>query len=299
MDIRHLRYFIAVAENLNFTMAAKLLHISQPSLSKQISDLEIQIDLQLFVRNTRGVELTAAGAALLEEANAIVTRSETAVAKARLAAAGNVGNLRIGFLGPFEKQGLSQLIRKFRHNCPKSNISFNKLNWNSLNEALENGKLDIAFTPSYGLDKLYGISWEKASDSYPLSIVVAPEHPLADKTSICLSTLANESFLILPRTEYSLAYDHMRQLCIASGFRPKIIAYPPDLETLLLLVATGVGITMHSKLTDFYAGSNLHYLNIEGCSFAFDFAMAWRTTNSNPLIPLFLATLRKENFLIR
>ncbi|MBP2653040.1 MAG: hypothetical protein H6Q73_609 [Firmicutes bacterium] len=297
MDIRQLRNFISVAEHLNFSAAAKDLHISQPALSKQITDLESQTGLQLFIRNTRNVELTSAGAALFEKSLAIVARSDAAINKARLASQGSVGRLHIGYLGSFENK-LPELIRKFRISFPNCDITFSQFNWGLLNQALEDGNLDIAFTPSYGLEGLSGVSWKLGYHSYSLTAIVPQEHPLATKESVPLSAFAHEPFVVLSRQECPLAYNHMRQLCKASGFTPNIVGIAPILETLLLMVATGMGITIHSKLVSSYGICNLHYLDLEDCPFTFNMAVAWKSTNSNPLIPLFLNTFDKEYCLV-
>ncbi|MBP2650049.1 MAG: hypothetical protein H6Q74_874 [Firmicutes bacterium] len=293
MDIRQLINFISVAEHLNFSAAAKDLHISQPALSKQITDLEAQTGLHLFIRNTRSVELTAAGAALFEKALSIVARSETAIKKARLAAQGSVGRLHIGYLGSIDTY-LPNFIRKFRASFPNCEISFSQFNWGALNQALEDGVLDIAFTPSYGLDFLSGISWKSVCQPYSICAVVPQEHPLAQKPSVALAALKQHPFLTLSRQESPLSYNHMRQLCLSSGFTPNIVGTAPIIESLLLMVAAGMGITLHSRLVQCYGVGNLHYLDLEDCSFSFTIAAAWKAANSNPLISSFIKTISDE-----
>lgn len=298
MDIRQMRYFISLAEALCFSVAAKNLHITQPALSKQIADLEAEIGVKLFIRNTRSVELTAAGASLLKDAVEIVADSDDAINQSRLAAQGYSGRLVIGFLGPLESEGLPELIRSFRSRCPHTDVNFIKLGWGPLNEALENSRLDIAFTMSSGLNELPGISWRLSHYSYPLSVVVPREHPLAVKNTVPIATLAHEAFVVLSRTESPLAYSHMRQMCLANGFQPNITGYAPNLETLFLMVAAGLGIAIQTKHTRAYASSQLSFIDLSGSSFVHGYAVAWKTTNPNPLIPLFLEILKEENFLI-
>ena len=298
MDIRQLRYFISVANHLNFTAAAKELHIAQPYLGKQIAELEMQIGLKLFVRNTRNVELTIGGAELLKEAITIVLRAEAAVNKARLVAQGSVGSLKIGFLGPLEKEVLPKLIKKFRQSCPSCRLNFVKLGWGPLNDALAGGSLDIAFTMSYGLDRLEGVSWRVSRYSYPLALVVPEEHPLAGKDIVHISALADEDFVVLSRSECPLAYEHMRQTCIANSFYPRIVGEAVLLEALLLMVETGIGISIQTKHTAAYANPGLKYIDLDGCSFVNDYVVAWRKTTTNALVPLFLETVAKEHFVI-
>ncbi|MBP2655537.1 MAG: hypothetical protein H6Q73_3106 [Firmicutes bacterium] len=298
MDIRQLRYFISVANHLNFTAAARELHMAQPYLSKQIAELEMQIGLKLFVRNTRYVELTVAGTELLKEAITIVLRAEAAVSKARLAAQGSVGSLKIGFMGPLEKEILPKLIKKFRQSYPSCHMNFAKLGWGPLNDALTGGTLDIAFTMSYGLERLQGVCWRPSRYSYPLSLIVPEEHPLAEKDIIHISELADEDFVVLSRSECPLAYEHMRQTCIANGFYPRIVGEASLLETLLLMVETGIGISIQTKHTAAYANPGLKYIALDGCAFINDYVVAWRKTTTNALVPLFLETVAKEHFVI-
>lgn len=298
MDIRQMRYFIALAESLSFSAAAKSLQITQPALSKQIADLEDEIGVKLVSRNTRSVELTAAGASLLTDAAAIVADSDDAINQSRLAAQGYNGRLVIGFLGPLESEGLPELIRSFRSRCPHTDVSFLKLGWGPLNEALENSHLDIAFTMSSGLNELPGISWRLSHYSYPLSVVAPKEHRLSQKNTVPISDLSQESFVVLSRTESPLAYNHMRQMCLANGFQPNIRGYAPNLETLFLMVAAGLGIAIQTKHTRAYAGPYLSFIDLSGSSFVHGYAVAWKTTNPNPLIPLFLEILKEEKFLI-
>lgn len=296
MNIRQLRYFISVANNLNFTAAATELHIAQPYLSKQIAELEEQLGIKLFDRNTRHVKLTAAGIELFKEAIIIVARTERAITQAQLAAAGSIGTLKIGFMGPFEKDKLPELIKNFRKIYPNCTLNFSKLGWGPLNDALVRGTVDIAFTVTDGLERLHGISWRVSRDFYPLSLLVAADNPLAMKTKVHISTLAKEPFVVLSRAECPLAYENMRQICLANGFYPKIVGETPLIETLLLMVETGIGIAIQTKHTQAYASSNVRYIELEGCNFLSGYVVAWRKATTNPLVPLFLKTVTKEHF---
>jgi len=298
MDTRLLRYFVSVAEHLNFSAAAKQLHITQPSLGRQIAQLEQEIGVQLFNRNTRSVQLTAAGAALLHEAHEILHKTEVALTKTRQISIGAIGSLQIGFMSPLEKHDLPIIIKKFRNKHPNSNINFSKLGLGPLNEALEASKLDIAFTMAQDLDRLSHVSWRLSRFCRPPGLLVPKEHPLASKTSVQLAGLQNECFVMFPRSEFPMSYDHLCHMCALAGFSPNIVAHSPFLETLLLMVETGIGITIHPQLDDSYASNNLRFIPIVDFTGNYDSAVAWKTTNSNPLLTLFLETLQEENILI-
>ncbi|MBP2644803.1 MAG: hypothetical protein H6Q75_243 [Firmicutes bacterium] len=292
MDIQQLRNFISVAEHLNFSAAAKELHISQPALSKQITDLESQTGLRLFIRNTRSVELTVAGAALLEKAVSIVARSEAAINKARLAAKGTVGHLHIGYIG-FFNTFLPDFIKDFRSLFPNCDISFSQLDWGALNQAVIDDQIDIALTPSYGLETLTGISYVLNSQPYPLCAIVPQEHPLAKKSSLHIADLKDQSLVMLARSKNPLSAIHTRQLFLSNGFIPNVVATATQIESLLLMVATGIGITIQSRLCENYGIGNLKFLELEDCPECCYRAVVWKTTNSNPLIPQFISTIEK------
>ncbi|MBP2644804.1 MAG: transcriptional regulator AlsR family [Firmicutes bacterium] len=298
MNIKQLQYFISAAEYSNFSIAAKNLNITQPALSKQIADLESQVGLKLFDRNTRWVKLTAAGAEFLKESIALINETESAINYARLVDIGNIGSLSIGFLGPFEREELPSLVNNFHHEYPQASLSFTKLSWGSLTEALENGKIDVVFTMTQGLHDLPGISFQLSQNFYPLSVIVPDNHPLAHKSKLHISELADEPFIILSRSECPQAYEHMRHLCISNGFYPNIVASVPLLETLLVMVATGMGIAIQTKHVKSYAHPSLQFIDLEGCSFVNGYAVAWKTNNPNPLIPSFVKSLKDQKFLI-
>ena len=301
MDTRLLRYFVAAAEHLNFSEAAKSLYITQPALGRQITQLEQQIGVSLFVRNTRKVKLTAAGTTLLNQAYEIFAKTEFAVNMTRRAANVLVGNLQLGFMGTLEQNNLPQLVKKFHDKSPNSTIGFNMLGQGSLNEALETGNIDIAFTTSYGLDHSTSIAWKPSclsKFSKPLGIVVHTNHPLARKKSVPLFALSHEPFVIFSRTEFPLTYDHMYHHCLTAGFQPNIAAQAPDLESLLSMVRMGIGIAIHPKLPPSKKYSGLHFITLSDHISNNASVVAWKTTNTNTLIPLFLETLQEEKILI-
>lgn len=300
MDIRQLRYFSLVAKHLNFTAAAKEAHLDQSAISKQIADLEARIGLKLFVRSTRLVQLTAAGTELLKYATEIVAKSEEAISRAHQAAAGSIGTLRIGFTGSMEqeKDKLPFFIKQFHFSHSSIKLSLLRYNMTPLSQALERGDVDIAFTFSYGLHETTGISWQICPfypQSRPMCLVLPIEHPLAAKDKICLSEVAHEPFVIISRNE-APNYEHMERLCASHGFYPNIVCETPVLETLLLLVETGIGITILAQHTEAFAGPNVRFVEIANYDYRVDRVIAWKEANPNPLVPVFLETIRTYQF---
>lgn len=292
MDIRHLRNFISVAHHLNFSAAARELHIDQSSLSKQISELEERIGLKLFVRSTRNVQLTAAGSQLLNDAKSIISFSEEAINRAKQAAEGITGQLRIGFIETYRRE-LPPVIKAFRDCRPKATIQLHRLGWGPLNEALENGEIDIAFTFSYRIEDIPYVTWLTSTTHTPLCAVVSKEHPLACRDQVSISDLAHEPFVLLTRQEYPLGFDVVRRLCLSNGFYPNIVNQTPLLENLLLLVETGIGITILSRFVQVGINHNVSFVEIKDSPLNLHWVIAWKKNNLNPLIPVFLEVIKK------
>lgn len=290
MDMRQLRYFIAVAEHLNFTEAAKSLFVAQSAVSQQISDLEEKIGVKLFIRNKRSVRLTNSGKVLLKEAINLVNKSAEVIEKTRQAELGIIGGLSIGFLGYTERNFLPGLIRQFKKNYPKIDLQLNQYNHGMLIDALNNDDLDIVFTLSFGIDNIGGLE-KKSIINESISVVMHNEHPLANKESINISELANERFITISRHESPQGFNKTLLMCANSGFTPNIVTQPRLLSTVLLLVDAGMGIAILPKSLQQNASSSLRFINIQGEQAKDELVIAWKKTNTNPAIPLFLDEL--------
>ncbi|WP_026478470.1 LysR family transcriptional regulator [Alkaliphilus transvaalensis] len=292
MDIRQLRYFISVAEHLNFTEAAKHLFVAQSAVSQQIADLEKKLGVQLFIRNKRQVKLTNAGAVLLKEARYLVDKSEELIEKTRHADLGIIGDLKIGFLGYTERDFLPQLIRQFRRNYPKIDLHLNQYNHGMLIESLNTEALDIIFTLSFGLNNIGGLTKKKVLTE-KISIVMHCEHPFANRQCINIKDLANERFIALDKRESPQGFNKTLLMCANSGFTPNIVSEPRLIQTVLLLVDAGIGIAILPKSLQANASPSLRFIDIEGEQAEDELVVAWKKANSNPSIPLFLEELDK------
>jgi len=289
MDIRQFQYFISVAEHLNFTRAAKEHFIAQTAMSQQIIAIEKKLDVQLFIRNNRSVQLTPAGNVLLREAKLIVSIAEEAIRKTQHAASGFVGSLKVGFLGPNEKHLLPELIRKFRHSYPNINLTFIQDSTETINSYLERGLLDIAFTESYNLEQIPSFEY-KAICNHPICIVLHREHPLASEATINLSSLAHESFVAIDSQEYHGAFERMVDFCITNGgFTPQIVSQHRHPETVLLMIEAGVGVALLPHyFFNAYVNPNLKFIELSGDGDLVHSIIAWRKDHNNPSVPLFL-----------
>lgn len=290
MDIRQLNYFISVAEHLSFTKAARHHYIAQTAISQRIMALEQLLGVKLFSRNNRSVRLTPAGKVFYKEAKLIVARSEEAINKTRIAASGLDGNLKIGFMAPYEKMFLPELIRNFRRNYPGISLTFDQANFERLREALEQELLDIAFIPSFGIENIPGLVW-KTLFMEPKCAVLYQSHPLAKEQKIRRTALANEPFVAIDQREAPFAFDAMIQDCVRSGFSPKIVEQSRLLAMVLFLVEAEIGITLLPRCYKVYAGNNLRFIELEGESEYHEYVVAWMRDNHNPAIPLYLKAI--------
>ena len=296
MDIWQLRYFISVAEHLSFTEAAKELYVGQSTLSKQIADLEKELGVQLFTRNKRSVRLTTAGTVLHNEAQVILAKIDEAIQKVRQTASGYDGTLKIGIMGTSEKLLIPRLVRTFHGRYPNIDVSVERYSWRLINETLNNGNIDIGFTLALGLEGVSGLQSEPMY-RFPRCVVLPADHPLANEQAIKFATLANESFLITSRSVNPAVYNDFHCLCANHGFTPKIVSQPDLLETLLLLVEAGVGITVLSHHIEGFLSPKLRLVELiveEGPGVVPDVlsVAVWKQDNPNLAIPLFIEELR-------
>jgi len=183
MELRHLRYFIAVAEGENVSRAALKLHVSQPALSRQIRDLEDELGFLLLERSARSVRLTQAGRAFLTEARAVLQRAEHAVKAARAIASGGGGELHVGYAPSLSARILPQTLRVFQAKLPNVRVRLHDLSTEEMLAGLREGKLQIAFVVRPTPGRMRGLRFEElARDS--ICLAVAPKHPLASRRTV-------------------------------------------------------------------------------------------------------------------
>jgi DNA-binding transcriptional LysR family regulator len=219
IELRHLRYFIAVAEELNFSRAADRLHMAQPPLSAAIRQLEQQLEAELLLRTTREVRLTEAGRMFLDGARRTLAELERAQSDARRAVAGDTGRLRIAFSWSMRFETLPALGQAFRASHPDVELLTEEM-WNArMLPSLRSGAIDaaLALSPEIAADFSY-----EPIRSETLIAVVADTHPLAGRESAALNALAGEAFLMFPRELGPRLYDLMVGLCRRAGFEPRI-----------------------------------------------------------------------------
>ncbi len=290
MDTQKLKYFIAVAEYLNFSEAAINVGISQSAISQQIAELEKQVGTQLIIRKKRPLQLTSAGKILLKESYTLVTKAEEALNKTYLATKGFTGFLKVGFLGGIERAFLPGAIREFRETYPNIDLSLHQYNWGELNKALMSDEIDVGFTMTYGFDRFPElIAKELFTDV--VSVAMHRKHRLSSENLIKVATLRDESFVTLnPKTDF-LIYDQTMQLCGESGFAPRKITLCWDVDAVLFNVESGLGVSILPGTVRDLAGHDVRFIEIDHPDKYFSVMVAWNKNSLNTSIPIFVEKL--------
>lgn len=293
MELRHLRYFVGVAEDLNFSRAADRLHVAQSALSRQIQDLEAELGVQLFLREKGGISLTAAGAAFLVEARRLIAQSTQAIETARRAARGEVGRLDIGFIGALSDGLIPRLLRKFRSRFPEVDVKLYAMRPVRQIEALHSEEIQLAF-----LGMPFGK--EEAQLCFEVfrrdrMVVALPAgHALGSRPSLKLSDLAGERFVFLTRVGTPVYYDWVMRLCHESGFHPHIVQEVENGQTMVELVAAGSGVALFPETAQRQLHGDMNFLPLHGKVPRFEHSVAWLRRHRSPALPVFLDLLRSE-----
>lgn len=241
MELRHLRYFVAVAEERSFRRASMQLHISQPPLSRMIGQLEAQVGVQLLERTARGVELTAAGHIFLEEARRALRVVSDAVDRSRRAARGEFGHLEIAYYGSPIFGVLPRIVAAFRELNPQVTVDLYNLPKDKQIQALRDGWLDIGFARQYPNEP--DVVCEEVVRE-PIVLATASSNPLAKRAVVPVVALREESMVVFPRTSRPSFADEVLRICEQSGFAPLIAKEAEDLLACLALVSAGFGVAL-------------------------------------------------------
>lgn len=241
MDLRHLRYFQAVAEELSFSKAAQRLHIAQPALSRAVQELEEQLGLVLLDRNRRSVTLTAAGRVLLHETGLLLQRFEEALRKVQRTAAGDEGELRLGFIGPPTQNFLGRAVQEFRRRHPRVSVILEERTPERVWEMVERGRLDLGLTRPVLANRVPGLQTALLRKE-KLCAVLPVQHPLATAAAVRWRSLAAEPLIILARREGVGLHDAVLAACRQARFTPKLAHTPSLISTVLSYVEADAGI---------------------------------------------------------
>jgi DNA-binding transcriptional LysR family regulator len=262
MELRHLRYFVAVAEELHFRRAAERLHMSQPPLSQQIRQLEEEVGAQLLLRNQHRVELTASGAAFLERAREILDAVEAAALEARRVQRGEVGRLAVGFVGSSMYSIVPELLNAFRERHGDVALRLGELGTTEQLRQLESGRLDVGFLrprqprPGLTIEPVY---------SEPVMLALPDRHPLASATRIHVADLAGEQLVLLTRAGSPGLRKTLEPVTDQLGGEDAIVQEVAEMQTYRALADADATVEL---------------------------AVAWRTGDDSPVLAAFLALVR-------
>jgi len=240
MELRRLRYFLAVADERHFGRAAAHLGIAQPPLSRQIQALERELGLTLFDRSRRQVELTTAGAVLVDHARRLLDGAERAAIDARRAGRGDVGRLVVGYPSSIAYSGLTELLRAYRARHPGVELALHEGSPQAVVDALNARRMDVGFVRG-PIDEP-ALRSERVLDE-PLLVAMADDHPLRGRGAMRLASLAEQPFVLFPRERSPWFYDLIVRLCREAGFEPRVAQQAPAVD-VVSLVAVGLGVAI-------------------------------------------------------
>jgi DNA-binding transcriptional LysR family regulator len=290
MDLRHLYYFIAVAEELHFSRAAERLHISQPPLSQQIRSLEDELGVKLFERTKRQVHLTEAGKVFLERSYGVLAQLEQAIAVTHQIGRGEVGRLAIGFVDSAMYTLLPEIVRVFRSQFPAVELRLHELTTAQQMQALHHKQVDVGIVRSAISEP--GLSVECLLHE---SLVLAlPEtHSLSAQTQVSLSSLADEFFILFPAKLGPIFYEQIITICQQAGFHPKVAQEAVQMQTIVGLVAAGLGIAIVPASLQNFHRSGVIYRPLQEQIPNTGLYLTWRQHDSSPVISAFLNLARQ------
>lgn len=290
--LRHIRYFIAVAEELHFRRAAEKLNISQPALSRAIQYLEQELDVVLFIRNNKNVHLTIAAEVLLEGSRVFINSIETTVENTKRANKGEVGLLKIGYTDFAISGVLPALLTSFKQKHADITINPSHGMTNSQLKQLQVETLDIGFVTG----PINRPDMESCIIQYdPLVCIVPEEHPLATRQSINLSELANEPFVMGTLHEWEYFYYYLIPLCRQAGFVPNVVQEAFNSVGILGLVACNMGVTVLTRSTYNYSSSGLVAIPLEDVTEHVMTIAIWNANQHSGAKKLFIDYIREQS----
>jgi DNA-binding transcriptional LysR family regulator len=293
MELRHLRYFVAVGEDQHYGRASRRLGVAQPALSRQIQDLEREIGFKLFDRMPRGVKLSAAGELFLKDARRILQDVGDATTRAARLARGQSGTLRVGFAENVSWQGVvPESFRRFREHQPGADLQLQPAASLEQLEAIRSGRLDAGFVnfmpkADADLDQL-------AVGRQQVELALPKRHPLTRLKKLRLRDLTDAPFIWFPRRASPAFYDRLMHECYRGGLKsPRIIQEGLNEATILSLVSTGLGVGWVLGSARWRCPQTVAVLPVVDLNMPVSLALAWRRDNTSPLLARFIDEVRR------
>ena len=291
MEIRHLRYFLAVAEELNFSRAAQRLSMAQPPLSQQIMQLENHLGVQLFERETRPIRLTVAGLTLLEQARPLIKRFDQLELKLQLMGSGDTGSLAVGFIASAMYQLLPHVLKRFRATYPHVHLDLTEMTGMEQEEGLHEHSLDVAFIRGVSSDPDFV---GEVLVEEPLVVAVPAQWELANKDCIALKALKKEPFILYPTKPDPTFANFIKATCREAGFEPRVVQEANELQTAASLVASGIGISLMPASVSVLQRAGVTYIPLKEPGPRSVISVLHRKSDPGPSLKNFLAVLAER-----
>lgn len=288
IELRHLRYFLALAEELHFRKAAEKLFISQPGLSRQIKQLEERLGCQLVSRESKKVRLTPAGTYLRDEARYVLNHLELTYRRTQLLAAGEEGELRIGFVGSAMQNIVPELVTEMSHQAPGIHFSLSEMGNDLQIRALVTDGIDLGFLrvkrvpPPLELRPVF-------QDTF--SLALPADHPIGPENFRTIRQLADEPFILFSSDYSPLYYDQVLSICEDQGFQPRVSHRSVHANTIFRLVENGLGVAIIPSVFRSGFALRIKFIELTQIPQRAMLYAAWRRDNRNPLLPKLLDRL--------
>jgi DNA-binding transcriptional LysR family regulator len=293
MELRHLRYFIAVAEELHFSRAAARLHIAQPPLSQQIKQLEAELHTQLLWRTKRRVELTAAGEAFLEEARRTLAQADHAAWVAQSTAAGDTGQVQVGFIESALPRFLPRLLRSFRERHPKVQVVLQGLTSGQQVEALKRAEIQVAVlrpTRAGAQVAFHEIGTEG------LLVAMPADHRLAELETVPVEELEHEGWVLFPRLLSPGLHDHLVGICRKAGFVPRVVHEAREGRTIVGMVGAGMGVALVAESMRNLGGLEVICRPLAASDARIPMCVAWRRDERARVVRSFIEIAKAQSY---
>ena len=286
MELRHLRYFVSVAEQRSFSRAAQVLHVSQSAISEQIADLEAEIGVLLLDRGTRQTALTESGRVFLQHAQRVLDEARNAISEAQRTERGEGGILRIGFFAGGVGEGFPELIRSFRKLHPGVELSLLEMMPTEQWPALVEGRIDLGFTrlpePQFRRELKFEVV-----QMDPMMAILPISHRKASSKRIDLRELANDPFVLSSRSVSPSVFDKVIELCAEAGFSPKIASISTVWSSVILMVRAGEGVALLPINQQQSLAQDVAFVPVKGTNATVELCVCWSARRDRRLLRSF------------
>jgi DNA-binding transcriptional LysR family regulator len=290
MQFRHLRSFLVLTEELNFSRAAERLHMTQPPLTRQIQQLEESVGAQLFLRTARGVTLTEAGSAFLEEAKKLQFLADQAIVRTQLASRGELGRIDIGLFGSAIFNVIPSLLNQFRKSNPQVKISLHNMTKSEQIEALRERRLSLGFNRAFRdvPDMIVETVLQER-----MAVAIQFDHPLANRTAVTVGDLIDQPLVLYPNIGRPSFADTVVGLCRQSGFTPNVAMEVEDVVTSIALVSSGFGLCVVPESASSLGLPGVVYRPLHAPGAFIELNCIYRRDDSSPMLQALLAHTRR------